>query len=164
MFKYNRANVLLKVKTMKKQIVKPKYLLSLELDFTGYSGYWHGHGHALDNDTLACIVAHVRVSPYYQEKNGEILDSLISEVNSLGLDFYNDAENNGVIQAEINSFLTNELIRKEFKRLLQKGERMNMFFFDEAIRHVNDGEEFDLENYESPQAIFILHVVKNEEE
>jgi hypothetical protein len=163
MFKYNRANVLLKVKTMKKQIVKPKYSLSLELDFTGYSGYWHGHGHALDNDILACIVAHVPVSPYYKEKNGEILDRLISEVNSLELDFHGEAENNEAMQAEINIFLTNELIRKEFRGLMRKGERLNMFFFDEATRHVNDGEEIDLENDESPQAIFILHIVKNEE-
>lgn len=148
---------------MEKQIIKPKYSLNLELDFIGYGDYWHGHGHALDNDTLACIVAHVLVSPYYKEKNGEILDSLISEVNSLEFDFHNDAENNEVIQAEINSFLTDELIRKEFKGLMQKGERMNMFFFNEAARHINDGEEIDLENDESPQAIFILHIVKNEE-
>ena len=46
---------------------------------------------------------------------------------------------------------------------MQKGERMNMFFFNEATRHINDGEEIDLENDESPQAIFILHIVKNEE-
>ena len=148
---------------MEKQIIKPKYSLNLELDFIGYVDYWLGHGHALDNDTLACIVAPVLVSPYYKEKNGEILNSLISEVNSLDLDFYNDAENNEAMQEEINEFLTDDLIREEFKGLMRKGERMNMFFFDEATRHINDGEEIDEENGESPQAIFILHVTKNEE-
>jgi hypothetical protein len=141
---------------------KPKYQVTVTEDFVGYSDYWSGHGHAFDEETLACMVVPVFVSPHYNEKIGEMIDNFIREVNMWDIQYYLEAKDNEEMQDEISSFLTDEVLTEAFKADMPKGTRKNMFYFSNGTRCINDDEEIDEENDESPLVYYIVHVTKAE--
>ena len=142
-------------------MAKQKFYITTTLDFEGYADYYSGHGHAFDNETLACIQFSTPIN--YSETVKELIESIMDDINGLMEPFYflNDAQNNKDLQTQIEEYCTDkrlkQSIREEFnvKRSTQKA-------FDISKSELKEINEAIEESYDYPVLIGYIHITKRE--
>jgi hypothetical protein len=128
------------------QLTIPKFYHSIADEYTGYSDYYEGHGHAFEDENLvACIRLSVPVN--YRETEKDLAQSLIDDLNSGDVIDVIDEAAWEQIKDHID---LEDIIRKEVGQTSHRA-------FDPWL--ANELEE-DQDEY--PTHIMIIHIYKEE--
>ena len=138
---------------METQNEKKVLNIETEIDFNGFSDYWHGHGHAFEKSKLIqCIQWSMPIN--YTETIKEVIDGINESVNAY--DWLNNVYDENLYnkhKKEIDA-LTSEDFEKSIRELIKPDTKDCNKFWDAHVEKFNPEDEFD----ESPVLIGWIHI------
>lgn len=136
-----------------------KPVLTFTFDFDGMPDYYSGHGHAFDNETVVCYRVQTPIS--YLETTGEIIDEILSDLNSGDFEDIINEEVFKKYETEIRALSDSDFESAIRAQLKPETKDSDAFFEDPYTKE--EREEMEKEEFfEGPVLIGFFHVTLEE--